>query len=354
MRTFQRSGRSYRPWGGIVHLCLMAISFSRLLAQPADLQYRIVYTEKMETYYFRTDPDWVPSQMEIAGLLPVVIVDSVVKDVTLDNRITTTTFHLENSSNQDWMVTPYKTVITESELSTYDAGNKLLRQFKLPGTIIKSGQHIRNTLNATGGDIVPDFPYMTDALKSQLESNGFSIVKLPAGVFECTADSVRLYVNNKSLLTETLKYRPDSTISHYERNVFVKNGLDQVVPAVKVVREPDQRFEDGMVYRITITTYSDYRVLYGAGAKLAATETQDGDIFIFPNPVSEWLSIDRRGNYTAECSYAIYDWSGRILQQGEMAAASEGRVDVSRLAEGQYLLVVMQDNDSIRKSFVKL
>jgi hypothetical protein len=354
MRSLLRSGRSYRPWGGIVHLFIFVACISRALAQPADLQYRIIYKEKTETYYFRSDPDWEPGQLEIAGLLPVVIVDSVVKDVTLDNRVTTTTFHLENSSNREWMVTPYKRVITDSELKTFDAGNKLMRQYKLPNTITKSAQNIRNILNETGADIIPDFPYMTDALKSQLESAGFSIVKLPGGAFECTSEAGKIIINNKALFTEALKYLPDGSVSHYERNIFIKNDLDQVVPAVKITRVPDTRFEEGKVYRIDLTTYSEYSIVYGPGSRWANTDNRGGDMFIFPNPVDQLLLVDRIGTFTDQCTYAIYDFSGRLLMQGEWGAAADGKIDVSRLSEGQYLLVVMQQNDSIRKSFVKL
>jgi hypothetical protein len=72
------------------------------------------------------------------------------------------------------------------------------------------------------------------------------------------------------------------------------------------------------------------------------------DVRIFPNPVRD--AVEVRGTGLEGAPYQLADPAGRIVQRGTL---SEGRIDVSRLAAGLYVLLLQPDGAPVAKRLIK-
>lgn len=74
------------------------------------------------------------------------------------------------------------------------------------------------------------------------------------------------------------------------------------------------------------------------------------DATVYPNPAGNSI---RTSVLTANqlSTYSIFAMDGKVLQNGIMK--SDGTIDISQLAEGSYLLVIMQDEKAFRSKFIK-
>lgn len=77
----------------------------------------------------------------------------------------------------------------------------------------------------------------------------------------------------------------------------------------------------------------------------------DHRLKIYPNPVSNELSIELEGNFRS-IQLSIYDLSGRLLLS-ETNSTNKVSIDVSRLMSGLYFLQAQADGISIIRKFVK-
>lgn len=75
------------------------------------------------------------------------------------------------------------------------------------------------------------------------------------------------------------------------------------------------------------------------------------DVSIYPNPVKSLLWINSKEAILN--SYSIMDSNGRILESKELNAFTSQTIDVSRLANGLYLLVLESDSGAIIHKFIK-
>jgi plastocyanin len=78
---------------------------------------------------------------------------------------------------------------------------------------------------------------------------------------------------------------------------------------------------------------------------ISVTENSREDFFVYPNPANQEVNVVRKGS-SANCSYQMFDQSGRIIFSGQMSS-EQMRIDVSELASGLYIL---QLNDGINLS----
>lgn len=77
----------------------------------------------------------------------------------------------------------------------------------------------------------------------------------------------------------------------------------------------------------------------------------DSSISVFPNPVSENVSIEVGGNLLKKLNYSLVDLSGRVLNSGMLDIGNQSSdVDVSFLETGTYFLNVMDETGNIISS----
>lgn len=73
---------------------------------------------------------------------------------------------------------------------------------------------------------------------------------------------------------------------------------------------------------------------------------------IYPNPTETSLIISNSENAGSTCSYEIYSIMGRLIESSNTAYGCQ--IDVSDLANGNYLIKIMDDNNgAVTKRFVK-
>ncbi|HXB12582.1 MAG TPA: T9SS type A sorting domain-containing protein [Bacteroidia bacterium] len=109
-------------------------------------------------------------------------------------------------------------------------------------------------------------------------------------------------------------------------------------------------------YTVYISTDSSYCALpdgfYILGPSgIAAIQSQAFDFKVYPVPASNQVNVQMEKNDGKPCSMAIYDMLGSQVMLNEYVNMPQGSpysIDVSRLAEGQYMLRVY--NDSFTKT----
>lgn len=322
--------------------------------QSPDLQYEISFNRKSETYFVRTDPDWEPGQMEIHEMLPEVRIDSVVRSVYTDNTQRTVIYHLEDNTVEPWMTAPYRTVIDMDRVKTTDvAGNQLVKidhTEEMKSTLLA----LKDSLDHSGGNLIPEFPKMTAKRRNLLLSQGYTVQKLSGGNFLCKKDSLQILINNNKSTLERMIIRPDSSVSYYYKEGYRKNAYGQVVPFFKVERTPDTRFPEGLVYRITLTNYSAYTIASAGGEKWMPEDRSTPEFVLYPNPAAEQtvLAWDKTLEEVAEIR--VVDMAGRLIWSDYISDTDQYILPVANWEPGMYIVVVMLDGHQVRETMVKL
>lgn len=77
---------------------------------------------------------------------------------------------------------------------------------------------------------------------------------------------------------------------------------------------------------------------------VGVSQVERSSVGLFPNPAADWVQLD--GIDAQKASAQLYDMSGKMQQ---IAISPEGRIDVSGLPAGLYMLMV-QDKTELRKA----
>ena len=78
---------------------------------------------------------------------------------------------------------------------------------------------------------------------------------------------------------------------------------------------------------------------------------------IYPNPVKDQFTLELQSDKAIRVSYALYGLQGQKITSSPEGislgspSATKKEIDISRLSEGVYLLVLLQENKSILRSF---
>ena len=100
-------------------------------------------------------------------------------------------------------------------------------------------------------------------------------------------------------------------------------------------------YNEPVITNTAITTYVD-------NLPTAVNEIRTNQLFIYPNPASEFLNA----NYPStnrEAVYTIYDLTGRKLKTGPISS----KLNISDLQNGFYILTVMDGESQFSKQFIK-
>lgn len=322
-------------------------------AQSPAMQYELHYVEKTETYFFRTDLDWEPNQLELLRMMPYTVKDSVIKQVTTDNDIKTTIWHLENTQLEEWMDQPSRTVIDNIRIRSYDAGNNLLMNIPHSTNFLDSYQALKDTLTITSGNIVPHFPMLTNKLKQEFLYNGYGMTNLGGGAVSFSKDSLTVVFNNKKKVLETKISDAEGAIIYYEKRGFAKNNLNQLVPAYELVRSMDTGFPQGLVYKVELTTYPEYSVNYISPLR----EAQGKDAMswnLYPNPAQDQIIIEWMNENGAEASWQIISLAGIEMASGQVDSDRLLELDISKFPSGCYIMILRSGGQIERDQFIKL
>src|SRR5690606_3503881 len=75
---------------------------------------------------------------------------------------------------------------------------------------------------------------------------------------------------------------------------------------------------------------------------------QHEQIIIYPNPVSDILSVETKTNALNNLMIILFDLNGRqVLKEG--IKGQKNTVDISSLPQGVYMVEIIQENKSIHK-----
>lgn len=136
--------------------------------------------------------------------------------------------------------------------------------------------------------------------------------------------------------------------------VFDFEGPDQIIDVGWFDTEPARPWEGG-TGTWGLTVLSSGVIAAGAGhrglyfldeaANATAVEhppTMAPSVAIYPNPASDWLSIDVVSGLTGRIDVSVLDAAGRVVLRTTASASSAGRfeLDVSDLAPGSYLVAM--------------
>ncbi len=136
-------------------------------------------------------------------------------------------------------------------------------------------------------------------------------------------------------------------------NALTNNGTD--VLAVTAVAE--DRISASGNPQVFISN-ANWGVWFNNGSRDLSTATDDPVISdagfaIYPNPTSSAVTIELTEAKCSPCQYEIYDQIGRVLLSGSIKNESTP-IDVTRLQEGNYFLLLRADDHNFSSVFQKL
>ncbi len=73
---------------------------------------------------------------------------------------------------------------------------------------------------------------------------------------------------------------------------------------------------------------------------------------VFPNPTADFLNIDFNENEAAD--YKIFDYSGRMMANGNLEANSKNVINLNQFEAGNYVLVIESEEGYHRSIFTKM
>ncbi len=71
------------------------------------------------------------------------------------------------------------------------------------------------------------------------------------------------------------------------------------------------------------------------------------ELFVFPNPTTDYVNIKMEGYENESKSYQLYDFQGRLLRQG-VIDQNETQIDLSNLSSSVYILQVYLNNKNLK------
>ena len=77
------------------------------------------------------------------------------------------------------------------------------------------------------------------------------------------------------------------------------------------------------------------------------------EVEIYPNPSANILNVDIKGCENQKIKYTIINSSGKIIKQ-ENKFMKEMTLNIEDLKQGNYYLILEQNNNIISKEFIKL
>ena len=74
-------------------------------------------------------------------------------------------------------------------------------------------------------------------------------------------------------------------------------------------------------------------------AGLEELEAAEMIVYVYPNPANEHIEVQL--NNSCAIDYIIYNFSGKVCQQGRRSNSIVHKLDVSEISQGIYLLEVL-------------
>lgn len=74
---------------------------------------------------------------------------------------------------------------------------------------------------------------------------------------------------------------------------------------------------------------------------------------IYPNPTTDFLSIDLRSVYDGTYQYIITDMNGKLIQKSMILNDTINQIDVSTISSGNYIITVVKDNKGYAQKWIK-
>lgn len=95
--------------------------------------------------------------------------------------------------------------------------------------------------------------------------------------------------------------------------------------------------------------FDDFQVHVLTEEEMSTQEIQQNLVQIYPNPVKNTLNISYESKLK---SFIIFDLNGRIIQKGKFESGNKS-VDVSNLRNGNYIIEIESDKETVRNKFIK-
>lgn len=120
----------------------------------------------------------------------------------------------------------------------------------------------------------------------------------------------------------------------------------------------------GDIYQVVFTgaTSSSIGKMYFTKELISAVSIEENTPFtsvgVYPNPVNDFLTITYEAKETiSNITFDLMDMNGRVVKslggQSGISGMNQGRVDVSDLNKGVYLLTIKADNSTVTKKIIK-
>ncbi len=110
-------------------------------------------------------------------------------------------------------------------------------------------------------------------------------------------------------------------------------------------KEPILRITTSIIQGLETVTDIEYRDVNLS----ASIEELNNKLSIYPNPSNNLIMVD---NIEGESSYSVFSIEGKIVLKGSLSVVSNS-IDISKLENGTYSIVVINEGTSLINSFVK-
>lgn len=312
--------------------------------------------------------------LEKIHLSPLHEIKHVNECIDSDDSFTKTTIWLNSEESlPEWMPKMKKTVETRTQLNVFDSDeNNVFTKNKSQGEIGLFDNNVQNALT-NGLGIPTDFSTLVSLEEQQLILNNFTITIHVDGSMEATNgnEEVFIYPATKKVVRNYLEN--DGSIRAVETNLYSVDENNELMPVEYNLETYITLPRSGAcVKEVLIQRFSNYSRNDGNGllyhsyendnlqaeqlsSQNKKTNTEDDNLLIYPNPVSDLLQakLPAASSSESETIVKIIDGMGKVIFIQNVPSGSLVKIPTTTYNPGMYFIHATIDGVAYSQRFIK-
>jgi hypothetical protein len=284
---------------------------------PDGLKHQIIYTVE-ETVFHR-----VPQNTPLSSLSPLDKQKTrkfrEVKEVTFSiaddgSYMSTTTVLNPEEAYEEWPVPIGRIEVDEQGTRSFSASGTLINETPADSIYSVRYQNMKVDLSSTTPKVLYSFPLPSSDMLSNLQNDGWAVSNLSNNGVKLQKNGNVIEYNLNTMQVTTSKYQGDLLeTKHTLQYQISTQGI--LVPALEVKEEPITRPSGACMERVRIKKYENYSVAMKPSTERSRSLESQISLGLWPNPVSEVLTISIDETVNAGAQVYITDLTGQTCFQ---------------------------------------
>lgn len=214
--------------------------------------------------------------------------------------------------------------------------------YKITDSIIITQKSIFLNIQYPHFDSVPESSARNSEFIEKLDKNG-NVIELKCSSIntDLNTENIRYKItytyNENNQLTQLLFYADD--------DVTESNKINYTYTADGNLKQYIKRYYNSHTETWDIEKQMEY---FYSSSSVGIQQQHSKELCLFPNPANNYISINNADIFNKP--YTIYNVNGQLQLKGKM----QGKIDVSKLNNGYYLIKVENKGEQYSSSFMKI